>query len=323
MDKSIIKRIQEGKFPFADNAAYGKPMDMANQEFTRCLDLVNRKVPDIHGDIMEAAFEIFDQLMLREEDNEEELSKLAVDTIRDLYEVPEHIVLVATVEDVLSANLDVDMSQDELNISPERMQELLPEIKKRVILNGLSHGSSIHIWKSAHHLVNEPLHELDHGLIDDHDKYAALIGISFWITPLMIAEQQLRAEDGSMFQQGLCKIEFEDGDVNIQANGVVFPVLLHELNKGVIDYLIMRGLPHDVTKDELRYIYQEADKYEDEIWHYLLSPSLWKKLLDGCQVSPNKIPEIISNLSILTYKELADIFSCDSIREKLKYYKVL
>jgi len=57
-----------------------------------------------------------------------------------------------------------------------------------------------------------------------------------------------------------------------------------------------------------KYYYAKADKYEDEIWHYLLSPSLWKDLLDAITVPTQNIPDIIAKLSLLEYEELVEIF---------------
>jgi len=327
MDQTIINRIKNNTFPFANNAVYGNPQEMANQEFTRCRDLLLKRIPQENKMLLiQMAQQTLNDLMLLEEDYEEELEQLAVQTIRDLYQVPEKIVLNAKIEDVLAANLEVDLTQEDIKIDPDRLPYLNDQIQKRIILNGLSHGSSIHIWKSIHHIVRESLGNLNERLLAECDRYTSLIGISFWITPLNIMEEQLELEketgDGSMYQQGLAEIEFTEDGAGVQANGIVFPVLLHELNKGVIDYLLMRGLPQDTTADELRYIYQEADKYEHEVWHYLLSPVLWKTLLDGCQTESKNIPAILSKLCLLDYQELVDIFTGD-IKEKIKKYNIL
>ena len=334
MDNTIIDRINKKKFPFANNAAYANPMRLANQEFIRCKDLLNKRIPlegmwsyEKKQVLTQMAFQVLNDLMLLEEDYEEELEQLAVVTIRDLYNIPEKIVLNAKIEDVLAANLEVDLTQEDIKIDPQRLPYLQDQINKRIILNGLSHGSSIHIWKSIHHMIRGPLGGLNERLLGEYDKYTALIGITFWITPLTIMEQQLQLEredgDGKMLQQGTAEIEFTEDGAAVQANGVVFPVLLHELNKGVIDFLLMRGLPQDVSADELRYIYQEADKYEHEVWHYLLSPVLWKNFLDGCQTNSENIPAILSRLCLLDYEELVEVFTSEDMHETLNNLNIL
>ncbi len=329
MDKTISDRINRKIFPFAQNAAYANPMEMAKQEFSRCKELLLKRVPLDGGTVLlqQMTFQTLNDLMLLEEDYEQELEQLAVETIRDLYDIPEKIVLNANIEDVLAANLEVDLSQDNIIIDPERIPYLDEQIKKRTILNGLSHGSSIHIWKSIHHMIRSPLGGLNERLLGEYDRYTALIGASFWVTPLTIMEQQLQLErdsgDGTMCQQGTAQIEFNDDGAAVQANGIVFPVLLHELNKGVVDFLLMRGLPQDVSADELSYIYQEADKYEHEVWHYLLSPVLWQRLLDGCQTNSKNIPEILSKLCLLDYQELTEVFTSQDIHETLINLNIL
>jgi hypothetical protein len=109
--------------------------------------------------------------------------------------------------------------------------------------------------------------------------------------------------------QGINKVDVKKKE--IKASAMNFPVLIHELSKGVMDYLISVGIPttvegEDVNEEELRYIYKEADKYSEEQWHYFFGPTLWKYLLKTSGVGSQDLPSIISKMAKMNYLELAD-----------------
>ena len=110
--------------------------------------------------------------------------------------------------------------------------------------------------------------------------------------------------------QGFNKLEFDEegeAECKIRCVGVNFPVLLHEVTKGAMDYLICHGIPKDFSEDELKYYYAKADSYENEFWHYLLSPTVWTSLVDAAGVDTQELPLVIAKLTQLSYEELTDV----------------
>ena len=101
----------------------------------------------------------------------------------------------------------------------------------------------------------------------------------------------------------------------IEAYGINFPVLIHELSKGVIDYITTAGVPNEeddgVTPEELKYIYGEADNYAHEQWHYFFGPTLWRAMLETADVGSNQLIPIIRKMSEMTYEELSEF--CNNI----------
>ncbi|GIV43864.1 MAG: hypothetical protein KatS3mg035_0987 [Bacteroidia bacterium] len=103
---------------------------------------------------------------------------------------------------------------------------------------------------------------------------------------------------------------------------------MHEVNKGVIDYLICHGIPKHYSEEELVYYYSKADNYQHEFYHYLLSPTLWVDLLDVLHIESQFIPNVILQITKLSYSELTDLFRTiidDKIkgRERAIYYKII
>lgn len=165
-------------------------------------------------------------------------------------------------------------------------------------------------------MVEPELNAIDSGLKELYDYYTSNIGILLWqISP---AAFSLMIEENKQITQGFNKLEFKRGEDEvggkINAAGINFPVLIHEINKGIMDWLVSRALPKGYTEEELTYFMSKADAYENEPWHYLLSPSIWIGLLDTAQIESQDLPRLIMNLTQLSYKDLAEL--CILIQDK-------
>jgi len=123
-----------------------------------------------------------------------------------------------------------------------------------------------HQWKSPvfdynQFLVQNELNDINPRLIDKYSRVSALV--NYWNWKIVQPDMPIAL--------GVNLLNIEEKEV--EAKAINFPVLIHELSKGVMDYLISRGLPtkvgsEDISQDDLRYIYREADKYANEQWHY-------------------------------------------------------
>ncbi len=149
------------------------------------------------------------------------------------------------------------------------------------------------------------------------------MGMAIWIMNPDLFQAEI--ENGTHITQGFNKLEFDRQKGfggKVQSQGINFAVLLHELNKGIMDWLISAGIPQDYTADELRYYYSKADAYENEPWHYTLSPTLWAELLDAAQMTNEDIPKLISRLTKLSYLELVELFSLIQDNKELASNKI-
>lgn len=331
--KNIIKALDAKMFSLdANNVFSYKPEYLASKEFESSCSLSERRFgKDVTTkDITLKLTGLFSFIAKQESPHKEELKKLAIETIKDLYQVPDHVRFQAFIE----TNIDLDTEQDDspkpfLNLSLDQKNQMRDEIQKRVILNGLVHGSSMYIWKSVYYIVRDKLIDLNPMLVQLYDEYTAGINFNFWTFDP--AEIQEKIKSGQQFTQGFNEIKFDEPgkpEANVLCKGINFPVLLHELNKGVMDYLICRGIPQEYSEEELQYYYSKADAYENELWHYLLSPTLWNDLLDTVNVSPEELPRVIMNLTKLSYQTLTEIFRAmmddkEKAKIKLEVWKVI
>lgn len=331
--KNIIKALDAKMFSLdANNVFSYKPEYLAGKEFEASCNIIERRLGSnvTTKDIKLKVFGLFSFISKQESPHKEDLKRIAVETIKELYNVPDHVNLQAFIE----TKIDLDTNQDDnpkpfLNLSLEQKNGMRDEIQKRVILNGLVHGSSMYIWKSVYYIVRDKLMKLNPMLVQLYDEYTAGVNFLFWTMDPQSFQSSI--DSNQQLTQGFNEITFDKPgrpEATVVCKGINFPVLLHELNKGVMDYLICRGIPSKYSEDELRYYYSKADAYENEIWHYILSPTLWQDLLETASVSPEELPRVIMQLSKLSYQALTDIFRAmmddkEKAKIKLELWKVI
>jgi len=311
-----------------------KPEVLASKEYERCLTLIERRIPQAYRRPTKQAIQnlqmlnlpVYNSIILKESKHKEELEQLAVDTIRELFDIPEHVRLLPEITDVGAVEEQDDSPSPVLSLTPERQREMRSEIEKRVILNGLVHGCAMHIWKSAHYIIKDKVDEIDQSLMEMYNIYTASIGWMLWQIDPNQAMASIK-KDGQA--QGKNELKFEEegeAECDIECSGINFPVLLHEVAKGAIDYLICHAIPKEYTEEELTYYYAKADDYQNEFWHYLLSPTLWTSLIESANVDSTYLPTVIARLTQLDYTELSTVMKgCidEDGGEKLREFKII
>lgn len=338
-NQSLVKAIDSRIFSLDGNAVFRyKPEVLAAEEYKRCLSLLERRAPREYAMTTPETLRSLQMTMMmtmnviftKEMKHQDVLTKLAADTVRELFDIPEHVNLLPEFRSPFEDSVDEQDENPEavLSLSPEDQRKMMDEIRKREILNGLVHGSSMHIWKSSHYIIKEKIDAIDPMLMDLYNSYTASIGWMMW----MMSPQAAMAEiDEHGMTQGQNQLKFDEpgeAGCDIECSGINFPVLLHEVTKGAMDYLICHGIPQEYTEEELKYYYAKADNYSNEFYHYLLSPTLWTLLIESVELDSQHLPKIIMRLSKLSYKELSDIFTSliDDVklgREKLIFYNIL
>jgi len=309
----LIKQIDSKMFPLDQNKVFNhKPENLAFPEFSRCLSLFLEKNPGKEpNSALGRAVGVQSIIARTEAAHKPELEALAIKTIKELYNVPDFVDLKAILNPKTTLGTGQDHNPDRfLELTLEQKNNMRDEIQKRIILNGLVHGSSMQVWKGLFHLVSEELEQINPSLKQLYDVYTSSMGIYLW---MLNPEQMVEAvANNQQMTQGYNKLEFKkNGEAGgtITAEAINFPVMLHELNKGVMDWVISAGIPQNYSEAELKYYYSKADTYENEIYHYLLAPTLWNQLLEEKNVNNEDIPQMLSDVTKLSYQELINLFN--------------
>jgi hypothetical protein len=122
---------------------------------------------------------------------------------------------------------------------------------------------------------------------------------SYW----MMNDTDIQSQGRQGIHAGNVRVKLSDqpgGAPKIIAQGVVFPVLLHELAKGVMELMSLWSLPVDA--EERKYILDKTDTLADETNDIRLGPVIWEKFT--AQI-PTENQEVIS-LTWNMMQELSD-----------------
>lgn len=192
----------------------------------------------------------------------EKLENLAANIIRKLYPVVGYNNIEIKAEIVGMGQINLPNDQEE-----EEPQEGDPEeemLAKRRIKNGITQGASV---RGGYGFVmyKKLLDSLDPSLIE---KYKEILNLSFGIydNEEAIALMLAMLAQNQKIEGGSSDIEFENDEENphfvIKAKAVCFPMLVHEIVKGLMEIIGTEGFTRDKEKNKA--IINKVDKLKNE-----------------------------------------------------------
>jgi hypothetical protein len=98
----------------------------------------------------------------------------------------------------------------------------------------------------------------------------------YWIVP---DQMIMSAAEGGEGVQGSEEIDETTDPPTIKAKGIFFPVLIHELIKGVYEIFGTHGLPADPKSAEM--VMSQTDTLPYEVWDLRLGPVIWRKFTES------------------------------------------
>lgn len=319
MAPDIQSKIEKGETPLSDNPAFPESEDqstfeelIASKRFKDVVDKVKRYtgMTDISG---ESSFMQLQRLLMSavqqvkqiENGNENQLEKLAVDLVKKEMSLPDNafqydVKLLGSQKDMDTSKLakqskepsseeiqkTFGVSEDEAEEDLENFMEAFDkfdlEKAKRRFINSLIQGAS----KKGHYmfnLVEEELNQVDPKLLNLYGVLMSINDLLYWIIPDQMMGMMAGGGEGVA---GTEEIDTTTDPPTIKARGVFFPILVHEVLKGVYEVMGTQGLPDDPKAAEMVMASQDTLPYE--VWDLRLGPIIWEKFT---QSYPDKIYE--------------------------------
>lgn len=212
------------------------------------------------------------ECMEMESKHKKALEELAVKMIREEYNMSEDVVeITAELTDAISLD---GTSRNESPVLVEvefdnhnSIADANANVYKRRFLNAMTQGAA---KKSSHmfHMVDKELSAMDPRLTTKYGKLMAAADYCYFVIPDM----------NNGVTGGIVRVTLpteENPKCQIHAQGMVFPVLIHELVKGVMEILSAHGLPEDEKIAE--YVIGKSDFLAAEPWDMRLGPALWDR----------------------------------------------
>jgi hypothetical protein len=313
MAPDIQAKIQGRETPLSDNPALDIDVDgdgvvssfeelLASKRFKDVVDKVKQYtgITDISN--QNALMQL--QMMLQravqdvksiENENEEYLENLAVDLVKKEMALPDgafqfDVELLSGMgqidtskmrpsseepdeEDIMKmfGDENADDMEDDIEAFMDAMDKFDMEKAKRRFINSLIQGAS----KKGHYmfnLVREELDRLDPRLLNLYGVLMSIADLMYWIIPDEMTQMMAGEGEGV---QGSEEVDDTTDPPTIKAKGLFFPILIHELIKGVYEVLGTQGLPDDPKAAEM--VMGSQDTLPYEIWDLRLGPVIWER----------------------------------------------
>ena len=281
-------------FPDGDESSFeekimGERFSDVAKRYKRAYDVDSINNQQVMAGMMPLVYET----MGLEAKHKRALEKLAERMIREEYDMDKDVVEIHA-----ELTPQINMEGTKKNPKPmavemqfknhDDMVNATGEVYKRRFLNAMTQGAA---KKCNHmfHMVDDELTDLDPRLMNKYAKMMASADYMYYIMPKM--------ENG--VNGGVVRVQFPTKDnpkAVIYAQAMVFPVLIHELVKGVMELLSAHGLPKNKKLGE--YVINKADFLAAEPWDMRMGPGLWERFTR--MIEPDDF-----NLKHHIYSELA------------------
>jgi hypothetical protein len=162
----------------------------------------------------------------------------------------------------------------------DSMEKFNLEKAKRRMINSLVQGAA---FKGGHMyvLVSNELNRLSPELLNLYGVTQSLMEHLYWLYPDMEG-----MAGGGGGQMGQSESDPETDPPTIKAKAFTFPLLVHEIVKGIYSLYGDQGLPNDPVQRSM--VVGAEDTLPAEIWDSRLGPIFWEKFRDSW---PDKLYE--------------------------------
>ena len=291
MEPGIERKITGKETPYHNFPAIPK-MDkdfielISSKRFKDSVEKVNRYMGNtrvIQGNnplnqLMMTVMQSMQQIIGIQMRNKEDLEQLAIKLVKKEMGIPEGAMqfkaelVMQPMGAAEGMQTEPELpSEEEINEFMGDMENFDLERSKRRFINSLIQGAA---FKGGHMyvLVSKELNKIDPSLLKLYGVSQALMEHAYWIFPNMEG-----MAGGGGGQMGQSEVDEETDPPTVSAKAVTFPLLVHELVKGVYEIFGSHGLPDDPKQQEM--ILNAEDTLPSEIWDSRLGPIFWEKFM--------------------------------------------
>jgi hypothetical protein len=230
------------------------------------------------GQLMRTVGQAMQRLIMIQSQNAETLEALAVKLVKEELGIPDG-AMQFDAQLVMQPMGDAEGMQSNPEMpSEEEVEELMGDIEnfnleraKRRFINSLIQGAA---FKGGHMyvMVRDEINDINPQLMNLYAVTQSLMEHAYWIFPDMEG-----MAGGGGGQMGQSEVDEETDPPTVKARAVTFPLLVHELVKGVYEIFGTHGLPDDPRQQEM--ILKAEDTLPSEIWDSRLGPVFWEKFV--------------------------------------------
>lgn len=228
------------------------------------------------------------KIIATERQHREALEQLAIELVMKEMGIPEgtvqfdaKIVSMGEIDtDDFNTEIGGNDGIEEVNIEKDLYDDLETlnlERAKRRLINSMIQGSS----KKGHymyHYVSEKIRQIT-GSENLINLYGVLMSVNdtlYWQLSDDQMQMMMGGGGGPANIGGKESVDRDTDPPTIYARGINFPILVHELIKGMMELFSHQGEPED--KELFQQVMQHEDTLEKEMWDLRLGPAIWDRI---------------------------------------------
>jgi hypothetical protein len=292
MNPDIERKITSKETPYSKDFPAIPKMDrdyvelISSKRFKDSVEKVRRAMGDtraIQGpnplmSLVSTAMQSLQRVAMIQMRHKEELEQLAVDLVIKEMGIPEGAMQFEAKLVMQPMSAAQGMKKEPELPSELEIEEFMGDVEtfnleraKRRFINSLIQGAA---FKGGHmfNLVSRELNDIDPQLMNLYTVSQSLMEHAYWLFPDM--EQMVGSGESQM---GQSEVDEETDPPTVKARAFTFPLLVHELVKGVYEIFGTHGLPDDPRQQEM--ILSAEDTLPAEIWDSRLGPIFWEKFM--------------------------------------------
>ncbi|MCI6995035.1 MAG: WG repeat-containing protein [Methanobrevibacter sp.] len=312
--EDIADAVYKNKTSIGNNPALpnifekGYVEKLVEKRFKGCVDELKKigEIDDVPDTDMQT---VLGKLVLKcqklEEPHRPELEKIVANYLIDLFGIPDDSIQME-----LSLVDDVDLSSSSIKLDPADGDEFIEyedvldaesikdEVYKRRLIDAISMGAGMKISSNIKDYMKE-IYEINPTLIDLYRKILALNDY------LLFTKEDIGMTEEDKHQFGTVEVVLGQVEESpkILAQGVIFPILLSESVRGLMELFASHGLPQEFEKAQS--VLSKSDYLKAEPWDMRIGPALWEIVSDsfGNGVKTDLIPYLYKRISQLPVKK--------------------
>lgn len=305
LPKFLFKAVIDHRTSLGDNPAFPEeddfPFDYAvlKERFRDvCLQMKDIGIPLGNKDELTSELgAMVKEARELEKPIKDSLEKLCENAVNRLFAIPEDAVnLKCVLVDKIKPDIAVNVTPEDSSGKKFKFKDIKDfglskkAIAKRRLINSLIMGASEY-YTSMVSLYQEDLNKLNPDLLPLYDRIMVLNTYLTFITNEEISDKNQK--QGSFVEVHVGS----NGKKNtINAQGIIFPLLLHDTIKGFFELFSVYGLPLDGEK--ATHIVSKSDFLLAEPWDMRFGGKLWQLIFDRMELADdtNIIPYVFMEL---------------------------
>lgn len=226
----------------------------------------------------------------KENGHREELCSLAEKIIREEWNIDNDEVIFdlelmnpGTITLPEETNMESPLTDEEKD---ELEKEMGDEIVKRRTINALAQGASLK-GHYIFHLYCDEIHDIVPDVTQFYQKALIANDLIYYMVSDDEFKDTIQLNDSN--NAGYVDLDFSGDIPKIIVKAINFPILIHEMIKGIISLLSVAGMPKDKAKEVINY----TDTVSSEIWDIRLFPIVWTRLNEQIDENDYDIKKLI------------------------------